>query len=770
MSMQRSSFYTVLILLLALPYLGRAQSGTTLSGKVIDEGGHRISEVYIELFAKEKPQPITVTLTDSIGAFRASCDEEVDYIRLQHISYEPLILHAPFPTPLFVAMQSRSEELAEVVVTGRKAPSKVTANGLNFTPTEIQKKLPNLTLYLAQLPFVEKIGNQYGVTGRGKAEIYIDNRKIDDHDELKDLKMEDISSIDVLTNPGAVYGANVHSVIKIHTKRKQSGLGIDVNGGLNYDNGLEFWSGGGIEFNTPTFSIRSSVNYDYDPNKAHLIIEQLMGKDRTTSAKYNTTEQQLFKYLVWRNNLVYAPNSHHTMGLRVHYTGASWKTDVVNNLDYKDPHTHTTYTQSSTSQSPHKSLMCNAFYNYTDKVFDLLLNADFYRGKESNTLSSSSSNTTPDQNINTSFNIGNILGYFQALGRYNFSKAFTGELGADFSYTSVDQKYDIDRETPNLTAIDIQTNQRRYAGYAALSYAIEPWTFRAGLRHEALRIDRRERKDNHTYKLFSRSRLYPTVSVLYDKNAFQGQLSYSMKTEYPAYNQLRAGVNYSSPYLYEGGNPNLIPETRHDISFIGRYRKSSIILNYTHVLDEIIQVPSLYTDNIMLYRPENHGPNRYLSVILSQRLNFKKLLESNLQASYRSQWINIPGFPIGYGDGYMFRIDNAIHLNSHIQFFVNAAYHTRSKQSLYQIPAMWHLDLGMNVSMLSDRLNLYVGCSDVFSTMHAKRSFSRDNLAMHYNRDYETRLFSLTFSYKFQSAVQGKEYKGNATNSEIQRL
>ena len=121
------------------------------------------------------------------------------------------------------------------------------------------------------------------------------------------------------------------------------------------------------------------------------------------------------------------------------------------------------------------------------------------------------------------------------------------------------------------------------------------------------------------------------------KGAFQSQLSYSLKTEYPTYNQLRAGLSYSSPYLYESGNPDLCPETRHELSFLGKFLNSSLMLNYTAIRDEIIQVPTLYSDNIMLYRPENTGTNK-ISFIVGWAANklgryYRKFIKSELSFS-----------------------------------------------------------------------------------------------------------------------------------------
>ena len=44
----------------------------------------------------------------------------------------------------------------------------------------MQRQLPNISHYIAQLPFVEKSGDSFVVVGKGRAVFYIDNRRIED--------------------------------------------------------------------------------------------------------------------------------------------------------------------------------------------------------------------------------------------------------------------------------------------------------------------------------------------------------------------------------------------------------------------------------------------------------------------------------------------------------------------------------------------------------------------------------------------------------------
>lgn len=80
---------------------------------------------------------------------------------------------------------------------------------------------------VAQLPTVSGSDGSYSVFGRGNAEVYINNRKMRDKSELSRLNSKDISTIEVINNPGVEYDADTHAVIKINLKYKiDGGLGI----------------------------------------------------------------------------------------------------------------------------------------------------------------------------------------------------------------------------------------------------------------------------------------------------------------------------------------------------------------------------------------------------------------------------------------------------------------------------------------------------------------------------------------------------------------
>ena len=72
------------------------------------------------------------------------------------------------------------------------------------------------------------------VFGKGSPLIYINNKPMQSSEELKQLKSEDIKSIEVITSPGAEYNAEVEAVIRIKTKKRQAQDGREFYSNVFY--------------------------------------------------------------------------------------------------------------------------------------------------------------------------------------------------------------------------------------------------------------------------------------------------------------------------------------------------------------------------------------------------------------------------------------------------------------------------------------------------------------------------------------------------------
>lgn len=85
----------------------------------------------------------------------------------------------------------------------------------NVENTEMAR-LPYAIDVLKQIPKLTVNANSITVLGRGTPAIYVENRKVTDLSELSQIPASKVSSIKVITQPGAEYGKDVQSVIVIN--------------------------------------------------------------------------------------------------------------------------------------------------------------------------------------------------------------------------------------------------------------------------------------------------------------------------------------------------------------------------------------------------------------------------------------------------------------------------------------------------------------------------------------------------------------------------
>lgn len=112
-------------------------------------------------------------------------------------------------------------ELREVVVTANQPATRL--EGSTLVTTVVGSPLQNLGTaldVLPRLPLVTVNEETVSVVGRGEPEIYIDGRPLRDGAELRELQSDNIRKIELVMAPGAAYGSDVSSVLRITTRHR----------------------------------------------------------------------------------------------------------------------------------------------------------------------------------------------------------------------------------------------------------------------------------------------------------------------------------------------------------------------------------------------------------------------------------------------------------------------------------------------------------------------------------------------------------------------
>ena len=192
----------------------------SITGKVIDQEGQAIAFANVILCNDADSTMVSGCTSNLEGLFTLDCPNKKDkHIQVSFVGYETKTSKVE-TNPMTIVLSPIIMD--EVVVTGYKKLYKQ-ENGEIVASVKgtILESFPKANDVIAQLPFVNGQNGNFTIFGKGTPLIYINNRLVQDKEELNRLMSSEIKSIKVNTMPGAKYDASVNSVIQIITEKPQ---------------------------------------------------------------------------------------------------------------------------------------------------------------------------------------------------------------------------------------------------------------------------------------------------------------------------------------------------------------------------------------------------------------------------------------------------------------------------------------------------------------------------------------------------------------------
>ena len=247
-----------------------------VGGRVIDQNGEPLGFVSVALLSADSTY-IQGATSDENGAFMIQTTDACCILRLSFIGYRTQFVDVKGTDVGTIQMEEDQPLLNEIIVKGQMPKTKLTGNsmvttiqgtilGTSGTAKEMLAKVPGMTLK----------GEDLEVLGKGTPIFYINGRKMQDKDELKRLRSEEIQSVEVITNPGAQYDATISAVVRIKTVRREgAGFGFDLMAANNQDLAFGFSDPSStlnLRYRRNNLDLFGMVNYwSWDsPNDLHI--------------------------------------------------------------------------------------------------------------------------------------------------------------------------------------------------------------------------------------------------------------------------------------------------------------------------------------------------------------------------------------------------------------------------------------------------------------------------------------------------------------------
>ena len=642
---------------------------------------------------------------------------------------------------------------------------------------------------LGKVPGMIVMNGRLEVIGRGAPLYYIDGRKVTDMSELRNLMSEDIRSIDVVNSPGAAYGGNVHSVVRIRTvKRQGDGFSFALSSQMKqhiYSN-HDFepsWSVMDMNYRKKGFDIFGKLvywnqrSYQYsDIYTGTVSLKEDMVRENSQSGWiYGNEHSGGFQYVLGANWQI---NGNHSAGIRLD-NGLGSIGDGLMAVDY-DIFTdgtmtdHLTATTSSLT-SRNDSYSGNLYYDGTIGKVHVTFNGDFSRGVYENVRDAREDSWISPVRIKSSTKARTMMGAAKFVVSFPIWK---GEFrtGVEEVFVKAGQAYVIDKA--DMPSSDGSIVENTLAGFAEYGFALPFGRIDAGLRHEHVSFSYRDMTDFGKDLSRTHGNWFPSLSFSTGAGPVSMSLSYTGKTLRPQFNQLTNEVCYVNRFTYDVGDPLLESEIHRSLALNLNRKWLTFSGTYLHIDNSIFQRAFPYDDDgVVVIRYSNaEGPLRKLNLFL----NVSPVVgiwnpgyTLGMQKQFFSLDVTDPRVPGGSrtveSDDPMFTIqaNNAFRFRHGWLLNLDYRYVSPFGQMNVRIRKPMHnLNFAVSKSFLRDgALNARLSWNDMMNTNVMSFTADYGNVIFRQRNDEYSPCVQLTVSYRFNTA--GSKYKGTGAGQDV---
>ena len=761
-----------IFVLMIAPFTVKAQ----IKGVICDENQNPVKFANVILMGADSVY-IAGTITDVSGKFNFQSDyPKAKLMQITSFGYKTLIKTLDEKNDMGKLMLvSDNILLDEVTITAQRPSQHLTKGGIITTVNgSVLSLLGNAMDVIGQLPGVMREDDKFTVFGKGTPTIYVNGRKLMDNSELYRMSSKDIASVEVISNPGAKYGAEVRSVLLVRTIKKQ---GDKLSGTIQ-----------GFVRAAHSWSNSDNLSLNFRKNNLDLFGAFAFDHSRFYQQQRNiTTINTGHKLYNLNSDIIILPvsttynanlgfnwqiNPKHVLGAKYEFRGtpynrSDWTTNETIELngildDKIDYYTHWRRKYLPTN-------ILDMYYIGQYGNWTLTVNNDYYSSHnkveqeiDEVCLSEGESTISSLNQINSSmFASKSVL-------KYNFGKNIL-EAGYEYTYTNRSDRYD--NYNDFLPDADDNIKEHNIAGFISATFPIGVYELSGGLRYEhtisnyyenGLLISDQSRKYD---------RLFQNIDFTFPIKKAKFTLSYTAKTKHPMYSQLGSNIQYDDHFTYETGNPLLKPEINHDVSLNGIYKWIFFSASYQCVKDAIVGIVKPYQEgkpvNLMTYKNYNHISKYTAMVSLSPKIS---IWAPRLQFDIMGQDLKIPfmGTELRMNNPLLFiNFYNSISVGKGFTITGDMLYHTSGDMDIATLKPSWQINLGITKTIGNWFFQL--SATDIFKT--ARNSMITHGTQMKLDKwNYsDSQAVRLTIRYAFNSTMS--KYKGKgAGQSEKNRL
>ena len=598
-----------------------------LTGTIIDETDQPVAYANVAVLNPADSTLLCGGVTNESGIFVIPIDQLKVLARISYVGYKTIYKQCDNTELGTIRMQPETMTLKGVTVKGERPKVQLQGNSLvmNVEGT-VMERMGTAEDVLSRVPTISKKGDAFEILGKGVPLIYLNNRKLTDLQELRNIQSDNIKNVEVIQNPGARYDASVNAVIIIHTKRATGeGLGVELSSWSRKGHGFANNERINLTFRNGKLELFANLFGAYNKRWEKGKFEQTVFADTLWVITNKQKDKVYNPFLEGRFGFNYQLNDDNSFGGFYQNTYDYVKTwsdyddDLLANGSMYD------HLQNSSVNRAEGAPKHQVNLYYTGKIGKLAIdfNADYtYRNQRNRNQQQELSDEYDDRNVNT---------YALTRSRLMAEKLFVthpignGQIEVGEEYTNTRWNSSFENTEGYIANSNNEQYEQSIAPFIELRQQIGRFQLSAGLRYEHVASEYfvggiRRDDQSRTYNDF-----FPSVSLSTSVKKVQLSFSYAKRIRRPSYWQLSSDVIYENRLNMQTGNPYLKPIKYHNVNAMVMWKWLYLNTNFSHCVDPILYTAeSLESDskvNLVTYKNYNHAD--WLTITLGAQKNIK---------------------------------------------------------------------------------------------------------------------------------------------------
>ena len=751
-----------------------------LTGTIVDEQSHPVAYANVAILNPTDSTLLSGGVSNESGYFSIPYEQNKILARISYVGYKTIYKIYDQPKVGTIRIQPDNYTIKGVVVQGERPKVQLQGNTLviNVEGT-VMERLGTAEDVLSRVPTISKKGEEYQILGKGQPLIYLNNRKLTDLQELRNIQSDMIRTVEVIQNPSARYDASVQAVIIIRTKRATGeGMGVELTSwsrkGRGYANNERI----NLTYCTGRLELFANLFVAYNKNWSKGEFEQKVYADTlwTITNRYHAVARNPF--FEGRLGFNYQINDNHSFGGFYQNTHDYVKTCREKHDDIQFDNKVYDHLQNSGVRRDNNFPKHQVNLYYTGKVgkFSIDFNADYTFRKQLNRIAQQE---LSEKDVNLDVNTENQTHSNLVAEKLIVSHPlWKGQIEMGEEYTDTRWKSRFENKEGLIVNSDNKQHESNIAPFMELQQQFGHLRLSAGLRYEHVSseyyVDGIRRDEQcRTY-----DELFPSMSMSMSIKDFQFSIGYAKRTTRPSYWQLSSDVIYENRLNLQTGNPYLKPIKYHNLNAMVMWKWLYLMANYTHCIDPILySADSLENDskvNFVTYKNYDHAD--WLTITLGAQKNIKigqATWTPQYNIMFMKPWFKseFAGKPKSFSHPMLvLQLGNIVSLPHDWLLQADFSMHTYGyQQNAWFDGTNPMLSLSVSKDFYKGRLNIKLTGNDLFNGGINRFTLYSNRLMISKEEDNDSRCIQLSVRYRFN--VTPSKYKGTgAGNAEKNRL